>query len=312
MVNKEGKPVASGKKPGIGGHHRMVFFIRCHIMPEFVADTIDAIRYYATEEPLIVVTVDRNERIEEKLSHSYPGVLFYTSPNNCGWGGGLFRLFCEAMTWLLEEKQISFDYLWNVDYDLLPIHSGFDEYFVRRFDKPAIGQIGRYNPNAQFWIRRMRLHLNKLKKTFDSEGKQWPRNYKVGDHVAGACGVFKGACVAQMYKSGLLKSPFRDLGVKCQLADDPMLSLTVAAAGYCFREMGEKAYIKWRMEEDYRRIPSKGYYIYHPTKLVPGNQAYSVHQELECRNFFRGIRRQGRIKLLPDSPRQGKPNSITC
>lgn len=312
MPDKAGKPVVSGKKPGIGGHHHTVFFIRAHIMPEFIADSVDALRYYCTTDPLIVVTIDRNERIAREMKKGYPELLYYTSPNNCGWGGGLWRLYCEAVKWLCEERQITFDYLWNIDYDLIPIHAGFDEYFLTRFDKPNIGQIGRYNPNSAFWKRRMRMQLPKLKKTFDSEGKQWPRNYTTGDHVAGACGVFKGACVAQMLKAGLLEKPFSDLGVTCQLADDPMLSLMVSAAGYTFREMGEKAYIKWRMEEDYRRIPTKGYYLYHPTKLVPGNQSYSIHTELECRNFFRGIRKQGRIRLLPDSPRTGKPNSILC
>lgn len=233
--------------------------------------------------------------------------------HNCGWGGGLFRLFCEAVTWLCNEKRISFDVLWNIDYDLIPIAPDWDRYFVKRFqDDPRIGQLGRYNPNSAFWKRRTRMQLTRLKKTFAEYGKQWPRNYKTGDHVAGACGIFKGQCVAQMLSMGLLERPFRDLGATCQLADDPMLSMMVCAAGYTFKEMGEKAYIKWRMEEDYRKLPGKGYYIYHPTKLVPGNQPYSAMTELKCRNFFRKLRGQPELRLLKESPTTGRPNSILC
>jgi len=291
----------------------MVLFIRSHVFPEFVADTVDAVRFYATQNPLIVVTVDRNKRIESSMQTAYPNVLYYTSDNNCGWGGGLWRLFCEAVSWLCSEKKISFDVLWNIDYDLIPIAPDWDRFFVKRFQGDSrIGQLGRYNPNSSYWKRRVRMRLTRLKKTFLDNGVQWPRNYKIGDHVAGACGVFKGRCIAQMLSMGLLDSPFRDLGVTCQLADDPMLSLMVAAAGYTFREMGEKAYIKWRMEEDYRQIPAKGYYLYHPTKLVPGNQPYSAQRELKCRNFFRKLRGQPPIKLLKDSPATGRANSITC
>lgn len=298
---------------GTPGHYPVVVFIRAHEFPEFVADTIDAVQFFAETNPLIVVTVDRTERVARELSRAYPNVLYYTSKNNCGWGGGLFRLFCEAVGWLTRERRITFDVLWNIDYDLIPIRPGFDTYFQSRFQgSPTIGQLGRNNPNSSFWKRRMRANLNKLKKTFEAHGKQWPKNYEVGSHVAGACGIFKGQCVSQMLASGLLDPPFSDLGNVCQIADDPMLSLMVHAAGYSIREMGEKAYIKWRMETDYRPIPSQGYYVYHPTKLVPGNGPYSAATELACRNYFRKLRGQGEIRMLKDSPSTGRPNSITC
>lgn len=305
MINKDARTAP--------GHYPLVVMIRCHEFPEFVADTVDAVRYYAEQEPLIVVTVDRNERIEKAMRPAYPNLLYFTSQSNCGWGGGLFRLFCEAITWLCNEKRISFDVLWNIDYDLIPIAPKWDTFFTKRFQgSPRVGQLGRYNPNSTYWKRRMRQQLARLKKTFRDHRKQWPRNYSTGDHVAGACGVFKGQCVAQMLSMGLLERPFRDLGAVCSLADDPLLSLMTAAAGYEFKEMGAKAYIKWRMQEDYKTIPSQGFYIYHPTKLVPGNGPYSAQNELQCRNFFRKLRGQGEIKLLKDSPSTGRPNSILC
>lgn len=296
----------------MAGHHPIVIFIRSHIFPEFVADTIDAVRFYADCEPLIVVTVDRNEDIEKYLRPAYPELLYYTSKSDCGWGGGLFRLFCESVCWLCRTQEITFDYLWNIDYDLIPIKKGFETYFQERFDSPRIGQIGKYNPNSAFWKRRVRMQLGRLKSVFLEHGKVWPREYVVGDHVAGACGVFKGTCVAQMLSSGFLDSPFRDLGALCKLADDPMLSLMTAAAGYTFREMGEKAYIKWHMTEDYRKIPDRGYYLYHPTKLVPGNQSYPALPELMCRNFFRQLRGQKPITMLSSSPAAGRPKSVLC
>lgn len=295
------------------GHYQTVVVIRCHEFPEFVADTVDAVRFYCDVDPLIVVSVDRNKRIEETMRKAYPNILYYTSPNNCGWGGGLFRLFCEVVSWLCREKKISFDVLWNIDYDLIPIAPGWDTHFTKRFTTDSrVGQLGRYNPNSAHWKRRVRQSLVKLKKTFADHGKQWPKDYSPGSHVAGACGIFKGSCIAQMLSMGLLDRPFSDLGETCKLADDPMLSLMVYAAGYTFREMGEKAYIKWRMEEDYKQIPARGFMMYHPTKLVPGNGPYNARMELDCRNFFRRLRGQKEITLLRDSPGTGRPNSILC
>lgn len=293
-------------------HYNTVVLIRAHEFPEFVADTVDAVRYYAAGNPLIVVTVDRNERVEKYMRQVYPDLMYYTSQSDCGWGGGLYLLFCEAVRWLTRDRNITFDVLWNIDYDLIPVGHGWDTFFLERFDAPYIGQLGKHNPNSSFWKRRMRQQLRKLKHVFDENGVQWPKNYDVGDHVAGACGLFKGRCISQMLAMGLLDPPFDKLGIDCKIADDPMLSLMVLAAGYQFREIGNKAFIKWRMETDFRQIPRQGYLLYHPTKLVPGNAPYSAKTELACRNYFRSLRGQGDIVMLKDSPHTGKPNSVLC
>lgn len=293
-------------------HYPTVVFIRAHLAPEFVADTIDSLRFYARTPLKIIVTVDRNPRIAEVLKSAYPDVLVYTSSSNCGWGGGLFRLFCEAVRWTCQEQNITFDYLWNVDYDMIATREGWDVHFLPRFDASNVGQVGKINKNSQYWHRKVRQNLGKLKLLFTREGKVWPAKYRVGEHVAGACSLFKGACVAQMLSNGLMGSPFCDLGETLKLADDPLLSMFTAAAGYEIRDLGSTAFIKWKMDDDYRRIPAAGYYLYHPTKLVPGNQVYSLQQELTCRNFFRGLRGQPAIKMLADTPTHGKPNSMVC
>ena len=294
-------------------HYRQVFFIRAHLFPEFISDTIDTIRYYSTTDSLIVVTVDRNKDIERVLKPLYPSVKFFTSSSNCGWGGGLWLLFCEALCWLTRTENVSFDYLWNVDYDWIAIAPAFDSYFTKKFSEDKnIGQIGRHSPNSAYWTRRVKQRLRSIKEQFAAHGKPFPRNYKPGEHVAGACSVFKGSCASQMLSMGLLDRPFRDFGLMYKIADDPMLSMMTNAAGYRFCEMGEKAYIKWRLDEDYKKLQSRGFLCFHPTKLTPGNTSYSAEKEMVCRNYFRELRGQSPIVLLPDSPLMGKPNSVTC
>lgn len=613
-------------------HHKLVVFIRCHILPECVADTIDSVKYHATSDPLIVVTVDRNTDIEKQLAPQYPDVLFYTSPNACGWGSGLWRLFCEAVVWLMEVKRVSFDYLANYDYDLIYTKDGADEHFLQYFDSPKVGQVGKMNLASSHWKRKTRQYLPRIMQVLNLHNKKFPVIYPIGSHCfdgdtrvplldgtevslreiegqtvdvysyhdgrvvpgkgvcqktrsvdelvkvtldngevvkctldhqwmlrdgeyieaqhlipgislmplyrrlyqkgvragyeqvydpgtdgwefthrrvmsfsdrawdlneddeivelvrpddfgcvhhidfdkrnnapdnlvwmhghthwryhhlimseraargetgwsavwrhpkarenmsaqsseklsktlrrlwkdpeyreqatkrnaengrkmgaknlvaynmqdadskkvlcecgqefgnagargyhkkttctlnhrvvsveiirettdtycltvpeyenfalsagifvhncAGAFSTLKGNCVLQMYHEGYLKHPFSNIGDQVKLADDPLLSLFVQAAGYEMRHCGSEAYVEWHMKENYRTIVSRGFYVYHPTKLKPGNNKWSVANEVDCRNHFRECRGQDPIVLPPGYPVFGRPTSV--
>lgn len=272
---------------------KIVVFVRCHALPTFVMDTIDSIRHYSVSNPTIVVTVDRNEKLAEQVVRERPGTLSYVCRKGAGWGAGMHRLFCEAARWLVESG-IEFDFVMNMDYDLIFTRESADVHFLPKFDKPNIGMVGRVNRGASHWQRKTRQHLPKLLTALARSKKPFPMGYSPGAHTSGAFNILKSNCVLQMYHDGMLTPPLSDICDKVPIADDPLLSFWVACSGYKWNEMGtdNEAYIVWEMRENYRTIPARGSFLYHPTKLKPGNQPWSVKDELDCRNFFRKLRGQ--------------------
>lgn len=276
---------------------KLVIFIRCHAYPEFIIDTIDSIKYYSTSNPLLVCTIDSDKSLVPLIQKAHPDVLCYVTKIKCKWGGSLWEMLCEALIWLIEVKKYSFDYVLNLDYDLIYTNkidnTGPDEYYLRFFTAPNIGQVGKLISNSPHWSRKMRLYTNSLVNLFAKNNKKYPITYRPGIHCAGAYSYLKYNTILEMYSQGFLRSPFSNIHTTFNLADDPLLSFFVISAGYRLSAIDEsRVYIKWIMTEDYKTIPSRNYAIYHPTKLSPGNLKCSIIDELNCRNFFRSTRNQ--------------------
>ena len=243
------------------------------------------------------------------IKEKHPDVMFFVSKWNCGWGSGLWRLFCQACTFIIESG-IEFEYLMNMDYDLIFTKKGADVTYIKDFTSPAIGQVGKYNPKSAHWARKVKNYLPRMHSIFAKLGKSIPKDYIPGQHNAGAFTLMKENCILQLYRDGYFKSPFVDIGDQIKLADDPMLSLFVMMAGYKLAAMSNTHYIVWQMAEDYRKIPERDLYVYHPTKLVPGNGRWSLDDELQCRNFFRAIRNQEPIPIIPSLQGVGRATDI--
>jgi hypothetical protein len=269
----------------------------------FVVDTIDSITHYSVSDPTIVVTVDRNQELADYVQRERPGTLAYVCTKRCGWGPGMYRLFCEAVRWLVESGR-PFDYLINMDYDLIFTRQEADVHFLPRFTHPNIGLVGKVNNGSAHWKRKTRQHMNKLLGALRMAKKPFPMGYSSGDHTSGAGNILKRDCVLQMYHDGFLKPPLSDISDRVPLSDDPLLGFFVAASGYKMADMGgpDEAFIVWQLQEDYHNIPKRGSYWFHPTKAVPGNEPWSVKRELECRNYFRGLRGQESLTMdgLPE------------
>jgi hypothetical protein len=200
----------------------------------------------------------------------------------------------------------------NMDYDLIFTRKGADEAYLDIFKKdPMIGQVGKLNLNSSHWVRKMRLYMSVFVNALSRAALAYPKHYKLGEHCAGAFTILKENCLLQMYRNGFLKPPFSNICDKAPIADDPLLSFFTIASGYKMETMGGSAYVVWQMVEDYKTIPDREYYVYHPTKLVPGNNQWSVSQELACRNFFRGKR--GQSPIIYDESKMGtfgRPRSL--
>ena len=288
---------------------RIVVFVRCHALGPFVCDTIDSIRYYSVSDPLIVVTVDRDQSLADYLCRERPGVLAYVCSKGAGWGAGMHRLFCEAAYWLVSQG-IEFDYLINMDYDLIFTRHGADVKFLDRFDKPNVGMVGKVNTGGFHWKRQTRRHLPKILAALNGANMRFPVDYEPGAHTSGAYNILKSNCVLQMFRNNMLSPPLSDICDRVPIADDPLLAFWVACAGYKWKDMGEGAFIAWELRDDYRKIGQQGYYLFHPTKITPGNQSWSVADELECRNFFRTQRGQPPL-TMEGLPKTSGPLSIS-
>lgn len=281
------------------GHPRLVVFVRCHCLAPFVVDTIDSIRHYSVSNPTVVVTVDRNEELGEYVKEHRPDTKVFVCKKKCGWGAGMYRLLCESLRWLLDSG-IEFDYVMNMDYDLIFTREGADVKFLPYFSSPEIGVVGKINKRGSYWKRKVRMYLPKLISVLGRVNKTLPKGYVVGEHTAGAWNILSRQCVLKMYGDGFLSSPVSDVCDWVPIADDPLLSFFVVCAGYKLGDIGENdsSHIVWQFTGDLKTITNKGCYLFHPTKIVPGNQRWSVQAELECRNYFRALR--GEKPLIMD------------
>ncbi len=160
---------------------KIVIFVRCHALGPFVVDTIDSIRHYSVSNPTIVVTVDRNEELAQYVQQERPDVIPFVCHKVAGWGGGMHRLFCEAARWLVE-RGTEFDYLVNMDYDLIFTRSGADVAFLNKFDSPRVGMVGKVNNGSSHWKRKTRQSLPKLVTILSMIKKRIPPGFLPGDH----------------------------------------------------------------------------------------------------------------------------------
>ena len=289
--------------------------IRCHTLPEFVADTIDSLFHYASPDnrPLVVLSIDRNPLLRDRLEPAYPQVLFHVVNETCGWGGGLYRLFARTMSWLLNDLQLVFNYLWLFDYDAVPLVPCFEIETHQRMDRtPGVGQMGRRHLRNPYWVGKMRQAEPVFKQNLRRSGYSWPHGYQMGDHNAGALNVYSGNCLAKMNAMGMFSHEhILDLPVKSGIADDPYISFMVQVAGYQIADIGPRPYLRWKMTEDYRDVLQRDYSIFHPTKLEPGHKPYSILREKECRDYLRARRGAEPIVLYPDTGQMAYPHNVS-
>jgi len=291
----------------IGRLPRVVVVVRCHTLAPFVVDTVDSIRHYSVTNPIIVVAVDRSVEVAEYVKRECSDVKVFLNHKVCGWGSGMHRLFCEVMRWIFEQG-LQFDFLIHQDYDLIFTGRGADVRFLPAFEDARVGMVGKHTVNNLHWASRFRSNLNKIAALFNKSGKQFPLNYRLGEHCAGAFNIFSYQCLWDMYRMGFLSPPFSDICERVDVADDPLISFFVVAAGYKMMSLGTGAHIEWRLSVDYKRL-GEDICVFHPTKIVEGNKPWVVSRELECRNYFR--EKRGQLPMSVEGlPKTAGPHNI--
>jgi len=251
---------------------------------------VDSIESLFIVKPRIVITVDWNKDVEEHIRRERSDLEIYRSESVCGWGAGMYKLLCEALSWYINKFGFDFDFLLNMDYDLIFTEREADKKLLSNVDGSDnnVGLWGKYVNNSPYWQAKVKRSLPRLIQMLRERSIRFPFQYRIGEHVAGACSLLSRECLEKFYSLGFANEPFRSCGYNLRLADDPLLSFFVKASGFSLGNLDNRAYIAWK-ETDYEKWFGKCY-LFHPTKLLPGSGKWSIKSELDCRNFWRSKR----------------------
>ena len=137
--------------------------IRCHAYPEFVIDTLDALKYYSVTNPYIMIAVDNNDyyNMVSKIISKHQNIGVYISKYQCGWGSGLYKLLVDSLKWA--RNNYKFKHFCVMDYDTLFIREGADQMLLDSI-KENSGLLGAVQAPHVGWkhsIDKYRSTLNK-------------------------------------------------------------------------------------------------------------------------------------------------------
>lgn len=275
--------------------HDLAIAIRCHRWPHLVLDTVDAVFHYARTWPLVIIACDNAPTIPRYVQARYPQVLAHVSGQQWGWGPGLYGLMCETIRFA--QQHATFKHFLTIDYDTIPIGTGFDEILLRIAQMPRIGLAGSHIPNSLNWAAKYQVAAPRIKAMMDGAGVRWPiSTYNPGESCLGGMMELTEPCIAEMGRLGFFEAPFRDIRGRIALVDDPWTGLLVRAAGFDIYDTKHVepafAHIAHKSAGDWRRYPAQGMKIFNLGSVSRGE---NKQPEIQARNFFRQIRR---TKLL--------------
>ncbi len=262
--------------------------IRCHTLPSFVEDTIDAVRTYTNASATkIMCAVDNRPKVARRLERALPKAV-YLSRVGWGWGAGLYGLLAESILWA--EERWRFSHFLSIDYDTLFIGKNADELLLSLINDSSVGLIGEYNVAHQHW----KTMFEKDKRAIKQHLGPIPRTYHAGEGTQGGCMLLTRVFLDQLRKRGMLIAPFAVAKNFTSIADDHLIPLFCRMCGLEIAQISEEVHVRWQLDCLPTRLEKKGIKIFHPTKIRPGVRDPSV--ERKVRNYYRNLR--GREPLV--------------
>jgi len=265
---------------------------------DFVADTIESIRYYAPLARIIVVD-DSLRGMGVELANRYP--LTVLGARATGVFGGLYLNLSDGFEEALTQP---FRILVRLDTDALIAGSDFEAKAIHCFDADSrLGSLGSFRIGYDTigirdagWARRRLLiyfatHSLTNPRAARVVATQLVRarahGYKLGDSIQGGAAVYRQEAVAALKTSGLLgRAEFAGIG----LQEDYVFGLCLLSIGYHLGEFGNK-FDDLPMGVDWGTLPAAPEELMRLGKsIVHSTKRFGTLDERAIRAEFRAAR----------------------
>ena len=292
--------MSSGELSDIGEDSVFVIPVGPNCRPEFVADTIESVQYFAPLARVIVVD-DSRRGLGTDLAERYRVTTIEASAH--GVYGSLYLNLSDGFR---EALKSPFRVLVRLDTDALVSGEDFEEKAIRCFDAdPQLGSLGSFRIGYnRIGIRNREWAKRRILLFFALHGWRRPRvalsivgllrrarehGYKLGDSIIGGAAVYRYEAVSALHESGLLgRADLASMG----LQEDHIFGLGLLSIGYHLGEFGDK-FDDLPMGVDWRTLPASPKELMELGKsLVHSTKGFEAMSEEEIRGEFRSARRR--------------------
>jgi len=267
---------------------------------EFVADTIDSIRFFAPLARIIVVD-DSRRGLGTELGERYQ--LTVLEARARGVFGGLYLNLSDGFREALARP---FRILVRLDTDALIAGSDFEAKAIKRFSSdPRLGSLGSFRVGydrvgfrkAGWAKRRILIYLATHTWTVPRSARLFAglllrahRNgYKLGDSIQGGAAVYRYESVVALNEHELLgRTELAGTG----LQEDYIFGLCLFSVGYHLGEFGNR-YDDLPMGVDWKALPADPKELMELGKsIIHSTKSFGAMDEQAIRNEFRSARQQ--------------------
>jgi len=268
----------------------LVVCVRCHASPALILDAVDAAMWSCdAKNTLVVCAVDGVKRIADGLKKVLSPDHVYCSDRKWGWGVGLYSLLIESIEYF--ETKFEFSHFVSIDYDTLFIRERGDQQLLSYLVDPDFGLYGHRQINNEHW----RVKFEREKHEIEENVGSVPVKYVPGEGVQGGCMLLTRMLIDRLRTRGYFSGRMREPGKFTSIADDHLLPLFTRICGLDIGDMSQSICCRWKATEDPRGMEKKNIYVYHPTKIRPGQDGARV--DIQIRNYFREIRGQAALEF---------------
>ncbi len=270
---------------------------------DFVLDTVDSIKRYATGSCQIVIVDDSGAGVGARLLQDEPSVDVIVTEGAQGLYGGLYVGTSLAFAHVL--ANYDFSVLLRLDTDALVIGSDAEDQAIRYFaDHPDVGMLGSYRFGCDGVRRDFTPARRLLKKEIAISSlllapqrfkRFWflranvaravANGYELGEHCLASAVFFSSACVRALAAEKLLN---RSELQTSRLGDDHLFGLLTVAAGFKIADFATHDLpigVRWR------GLPFAPQELLDRKKrLIHSTRFWNDMNEEQIRDFFRVIR----------------------
>jgi hypothetical protein len=292
--------ISPERRRNAGSDSVFVIPVGPNCQPDFVADTIESIRYFAPMARIILVD-DSRRGLGDKLGEHYQ-LTVVEAPARGVFGG----LYLNLSAGFQEALRRPFRILVRFDTDALVAGSDFETKAIELFNSDShLGSLGSFRigydcigiRNADWARRRIFLYLAVHAWTHPRAVQEFAglllrarkHGYTLGDSIQGGAAIYRYEAVAALDEGGLLG---RANLSRTGLQEDYIFGMCLYSVGYHLGEFGNR-FDDLPMGVAWRTLPAAPQELLELGKsIIHSTKKYETMDEQAIRNEFRSARQE--------------------